>query len=67
MITKCPICRGQLQLTETQEVYWSLVDGVWVRKLDGMASIDHRIYCENDHELDDLVLGQDIPDTGFQE
>lgn len=47
----CPICGGELQMTKTGEVYFTLVSGMWERVDSSEDEI--RVYCENDHPLQD--------------
>ena len=49
ILTKCPKCGGQLQLTRACEAWFSLVDGKWEPK--GGDEVEVRVYCENDHQL----------------
>lgn len=51
ILSACPECGGELQMTKTGEVYYTLVDGMWERR--DSADDEIRVYCENDHAVTD--------------
>ncbi|HEY0076682.1 MAG TPA: hypothetical protein VGB77_21545 [Abditibacteriaceae bacterium] len=57
MIDECPICGGELQATEI--IYLrSLVidaDGTYQSGKDADLGNDIKIYCENDHDLAEIL------------
>jgi len=66
-ITKCPICEADLQLTEVNEVWFTLThatvtDGLIERNTDeageiwyGEGTTGVTIYCANDHTAEEMA------------
>lgn len=68
-LTECPICEGELQMTLVMNTYYSgssieiSPDGRFEvqygdRVLEEFDPIDveaERLYCENDHEIEEIV------------
>lgn len=66
-ITACPICGGDLQMTEVREVWFSLshaiVTGGRIERDEatdddrwyGDDTTERRIYCENDHTAEEMA------------